>query len=39
MENLKEITSKLKYLNSDKQLKIYRLLKKRENMLDGTLGN
>ena len=37
--NLKEITTKLKYFNSDKQLLTYRLLKKNENMFDGTLGN
>ena len=33
--NLKEITTKLKYFNSDKQLLTYRLLKKNENMFDG----
>ena len=37
--NLKEITTKLKYLNSDEQFLIYRLFKKYENMFDGTLGN
>ena len=37
--NLKEITTKLKYLNSDKQFLVYRLFKKHENMFDGTLGN
>ena len=31
--NLEEITTKLKYLNSDKQFLMYRLLKKHENML------
>ena len=34
--NLKEITTKVKYLTSDEQLLIYRLF---ENMFDGTLGN
>ena len=38
-ENKKEIRNKLKYLNSDEQLLIYRLLKKHENMFDGNLGN
>ena len=37
--NLKDITNKLKYLNLDEQLSIYRLLKKHESMFDGTLGN
>ena len=37
--NLKEITTKLKYLNPDEQLLVYRLLKKHEIMFDGTLGN
>ena len=37
--NLKEIITKLKYLNSDEQLLIYRLLKKHENMFDVTFGN
>ena len=37
--NLKDITTKLKYLNSDEQILIYRLLKKHESMFDGTLGN
>ena len=37
--NLKEITTKLKYLNSNKQHLLYRLLKKHENMFDGTLEN
>ena len=37
--NLKDITTKLKYLNSDEQFLIYRLLKKHESMFDGTLGN
>ena len=37
--NLKKITTKLKYLNSDKQFLIYSLLKKHEYMVDGTLGN
>ena len=36
---LKDITNKLKYLNSDEQFFIYRLVKKHENMFDGTLGN
>ena len=30
--NLKEITTKLKYSNSDEQFLLYRLLKKHENM-------
>ena len=38
MANLKEIPTKLKYLNSDEQLSTYMLLKKHENMFDGTLG-
>ena len=37
--NLKDITTKLNYLNSDEQFLIYRLLKKHENVFDGTLGN
>ena len=37
--NFKEITTKLKYLNSDEQLLIFRQFKKHENMFDGTLGN
>ena len=37
--NLKEITTKVKYLNPDKKISIYRLLKKNENMFDDTLGN
>ena len=37
--NLKEITTKLKYLNSDEQFLVYRLLNKHESMFDGTLGN
>ena len=36
--NLKEITTKVKYLNSDEQVLIYRLLNKHENMFDGILG-
>ena len=31
--NLKDITTKVKYLSSDEQFLIYRLLKKHENML------
>ena len=38
-ENLKEIITKLKYLNSGRHLLIYRLLKRHENMFDGTLEN
>ena len=34
-----QITTKLKYLTSDEQLLIYRLLKIHENMFDGTLDN
>ena len=37
--NLKDITTKLKYLNSNEQLIIYRLLNKHEIMFDGTLGS
>ena len=37
--NLKEITTKFKYLNTDEQLLIYRPLKKHENMFDGILGH
>ena len=37
--NLKEITNIFKYLNSNKHLLIYRLLKKHENMFGDTLGN
>ena len=37
--NLKEIATKLKYFNSDEQFLIHILLKKYENMFDGTLGN
>ena len=37
--NLKDITTELKYLNSDEQFLIYRLLKKHENIFDGTLRN
>ena len=37
--NFKEITTKLKCLDSDKQFFIYRLLKKHKNMFVGTLGN
>ena len=37
--NLKEIIIKLKYLNSNEQHSTYRLLKKQENKIDGTLGN
>ena len=37
--NLKEITNKLKYLNSDKEFLINRLSKKYENKFDGTLRN
>ena len=36
--NLKEIANKLKYLNLDEQFLTYSLLKKDENMFDGTLG-
>ena len=36
---MKEISTKLKCLNSDEQLLVYRLLKKHENMFNGTLGN
>ena len=36
--NLKEVTTKSKYLNSDKQVLIYRLSKTQDNMFDGTLG-
>ena len=37
--NLKDITTKSKYLNADEQFLIYGLLKKHENMSDGILGN
>ena len=37
--NLKNRTHKLKYLNSDEQVLIYRLLKKHENMFDDALKN
>ena len=37
--NFKDITTKLKYLNLDEQFFIYRLLKKHENIFDGTIGN
>ena len=37
--NSKEITITLKNTNSDKQFLIYELLKKYENVFDGTLGN
>ena len=37
--NFKEITNKFKYLNLNEQFLTYRLLKKHENMFDGTLGN
>ena len=37
--NLKEIATKLKYLNTDEQFLMYRLLNKHENMFDGKLGN
>ena len=36
---LKEITTKSKYFNSDEYFLTYRLLKKHENMFDGTWGN
>ena len=36
---MKKKITKLTYLTSDKQVLIYRLLKKYENMFDGTLGN
>ena len=36
---LKDIRTKLKYLNSYEQLLIYRLLKKYESMFEGTLGD
>ena len=39
MANLKDITNKLIYFYSDEQILIYGLLKKHENMFDGTLGN
>ena len=38
-ENLKEITTTSKHLNSHEQLFIYRLSKNCENMFDGTLAN
>ena len=37
--NSKEITNKLKYINLDEQVLIYRLLQKHENMFDGILEN
>ena len=37
--NLKNITSKLKYLSSEEQLLIFKLLTKHQTMFDGTLGN
>ena len=37
--NLKEITTKFKYFNSDEQAITYRLLTNHENMFDGTLSN
>ena len=37
--NSKEMTTKLKYFNSDEQNLIYRLLKKHENMFDDTFWN
>ena len=37
--NLKEITTTLKFSNSDEQLFIYGLLKKHEIMFDGSLIN
>ena len=37
--NLKEITNKLKYLNSGTEVSIYGLLQKHKNMFDGTFGN
>ena len=36
--SLKEITNKL-LINLDEQVLIYKLLKKQEDMFDGTLGN
>ena len=39
MANLKEITTKLKFSNSDEQLFIYGLLMKHESMFDGSLIN
>ena len=37
--NLKDITTKIIYFNKNEQFLIYGLLKKHENMFDGTLGN
>ena len=37
--NIKEITSKFNYLNSDEHVLIYILLRKHENMFGSTLGN
>ena len=37
--NLKKIVNNLKYLNNDKQSLILKLLRKHEEIFDGTLGN
>ena len=37
--NLKDVTTKLRYLSNDEQFLIYRSLKRYESMFDGTLGN
>ena len=37
--NLKEITKQLIYLNKDEQKQLLKLLRKYEDMFDGTLGN